>query len=228
MKVVGITGTNGKTTTAHLVHHCLNQNGAFSYLCGTLTSPLTTPESIHLQELMRDHYENGGTHFIMEVSSHAIDQGRIFGIDFDVKCLTNLSQDHLDYHKSLEEYHRVKRGFLTPEYGRDSWNSSLPKKDTKFIFPDTYHDQSQEIISQLKGDFNQQNLNAAKSILVSLGLSNKRAVELYLKHRLHQVVLNQLMKDSLLMSLWILHTPDGLENILIEAKSMAKEKGDDF
>ena len=112
LKVVGVTGTNGKSSVTSFVHQALEKFGKKSYLQGTLSARLTTPESLDSIQVMRDHLDAGGTHFVMEVSSHGIHQNRISGIDFDVKCLTNISQDHLDYHHTFESYKSVKLSFM--------------------------------------------------------------------------------------------------------------------
>src|SRR3990167_4126376 len=113
----GITGTNGKTTTAYLVRHLCEACGRSSGLIGTVEYILpgikeeasrTTPESIDLQRMMADMTEGGFKAVAMEVSSHAIIQERVRGTEFDVAVFTNLSQDHLDYHGSMEAYFEAK------------------------------------------------------------------------------------------------------------------------
>ncbi len=101
--VVGITGTNGKTTTAHLVKSILDHGGRPCGLVGTLTGVRTTPEAPLLQELLRSMVDDGLVGVAMEVSSHALLQDRVTGVRFDVGVFTNLSEDHLDYHGSLDE-----------------------------------------------------------------------------------------------------------------------------
>lgn len=114
----GITGTNGKSTTAFLLESVLLAAGRKTALIGTieyhiggktLPAPHTTPESLELQKLFRDALGHGATEGVMEVSSHALAQQRTFGIPFDVAIFTNLTQDHLDYHGTMEEYFSAKR-----------------------------------------------------------------------------------------------------------------------
>ena len=116
--VIGVTGTNGKTTTTYLIKHLLEEIlHAKVGLIGTngnmigdemLHSERTTPESRDLQELFTRMLEAGCTHVVMEVSSHALDLGRVEGIHFAVGIFTNLTQDHLDYHKTMENYAAAK------------------------------------------------------------------------------------------------------------------------
>ncbi len=124
MKVIGVTGTNGKTTTTnllkHVIEHCVP--GAKVGLIGTngnmiggemLPTRHTTPESRDLQALFARMVEAGCTHAVMEVSSHALDQGRVDGVSFDVGVFTNLTQDHLDYHHTMEAYAEAKAKLFT-------------------------------------------------------------------------------------------------------------------
>lgn len=113
MKMIGITGTNGKTTTTYLVKHILEAQGAKVGLIGTnrnmigdevLETERTTPESYELQKLFDRMKRAGCTHVVMEVSSHSLVLQRVAGVRFDVGVFTNLTQDHLDFHKTMEAY----------------------------------------------------------------------------------------------------------------------------
>lgn len=116
--VIGITGTNGKTTTAYLVEAILkaaNLNvgviGTINYRFGgqTFASPVTTPESLDLMQILRQMVDSGITHVVIEVSSHALDLDRVAFCEFNVGVFTNLSRDHLDYHGDMETYWQCKR-----------------------------------------------------------------------------------------------------------------------
>lgn len=118
MTVVGITGTNGKTTVATLVWQILTAMNKKASLLGTVEkriltesypSQLTTADPIELAEDMRQMAEAGSRYVVMEVSSHALHQKRVKGIEFDVAAFTNLSHDHLDYHESMNDYAESKR-----------------------------------------------------------------------------------------------------------------------
>jgi UDP-N-acetylmuramoyl-L-alanyl-D-glutamate--2,6-diaminopimelate ligase len=117
LSVIGITGTNGKTTTAYLLESILKVAGARPGVMGTINyryggkrfpAPVTTPESLDMMHLVREMADEAVTHVIMEVSSHALDQGRTQDCPFKVAVFTNLSRDHLDYHKTMEEYFKAK------------------------------------------------------------------------------------------------------------------------
>ncbi|HEY0796569.1 MAG TPA: UDP-N-acetylmuramoyl-L-alanyl-D-glutamate--2,6-diaminopimelate ligase [Acidisarcina sp.] len=118
LSITGVTGTNGKTTTAFLLDAMLNRNERKTVLIGTIEyhvsgavrpSPHTTPESRDLLELFAEGVKAGATEAVMEVSSHALDQGRTWGLHFDVAIFTNLTRDHLDYHGTMERYFAAKR-----------------------------------------------------------------------------------------------------------------------
>ena len=116
--ITGITGTNGKSTTAFLIESILTAAGRKSTLIGTIEyhvagkiypAPHTTPEALELARLFNEALGQGATDAVMEVSSHALAQQRVFGVPFDVAVFTNLTRDHLDYHKTMEDYFHAKR-----------------------------------------------------------------------------------------------------------------------
>jgi UDP-N-acetylmuramoyl-L-alanyl-D-glutamate--2,6-diaminopimelate ligase len=116
--IVGITGTNGKSTTAFLIESILTAAGRKSALIGTIEyhvagqvfpAPHTTPEALELNRMFNQALGEGANDAVMEVSSHALAQERVFGIPFDVAVFTNLTRDHLDYHNTMDEYFAAKR-----------------------------------------------------------------------------------------------------------------------
>jgi UDP-N-acetylmuramoyl-L-alanyl-D-glutamate--2,6-diaminopimelate ligase len=118
LAITGVTGTNGKSTTTFLLESILNAARRKSTLIGTieyhvgdkiLPAPHTTPEALELNQMLAEGLANGVTEAVMEVSSHALTQQRVFGIPFDVAVFTNLTRDHLDYHKTMEEYFSSKK-----------------------------------------------------------------------------------------------------------------------
>jgi len=117
MFMTAITGTNGKTTTTHIIESILNESGKNTGLLGTMyyrygntqkKTKYTTPLANELQEIFREMLDNDVTHVIMEVSSHALEQSRIDYCKYDVAMFSNLTQDHLDYHKTIEHYRDAK------------------------------------------------------------------------------------------------------------------------
>ena len=125
LKLIGVTGTNGKTTTTHLIEFFLQQAQLPTALLGTLytrwagfseTAAHTTPFAADLQAQLAAAVAAGNQYAVMEVSSHALAQGRVRECPFDVAAFTNLTQDHLDYHKDMEDYFGAKSLLFSPEY----------------------------------------------------------------------------------------------------------------
>jgi UDP-N-acetylmuramoyl-L-alanyl-D-glutamate--2,6-diaminopimelate ligase len=115
LTTIGITGTNGKTTTAHLIAAALRSTGREVGVIGTLSGSRTTPEATELQERLAGMRDQGVDAVVMEVSSHALALSRVDGTSFDAAVFTNLGRDHLDLHGSVEEYFRAKARLFTPE-----------------------------------------------------------------------------------------------------------------
>jgi len=128
LTVVGVTGTNGKTTTAHLVAGIFAAAGRPAALLGTVVNRiggqdnpvrLTTAESLDLQRMFREMVAAGDRACALEISSHALAQERAAGIDFDAVVFTNLTHDHLDFHKDLDDYYAAKRKLFLPDEARN-------------------------------------------------------------------------------------------------------------
>jgi UDP-N-acetylmuramoyl-L-alanyl-D-glutamate--2,6-diaminopimelate ligase len=146
LTMLGITGTNGKTTTAYLVESALRALGRRTGLIGTvetrvgddrLDSERTTPEATDLHALLALMRERGVDACVMEVSSHALELHRVDGVVYDVALFTNLSQDHLDFHPDMEAYFRAKASLFTPERSHagvvcvdDAWGARLAAEAT--------------------------------------------------------------------------------------------------
>jgi UDP-N-acetylmuramoyl-L-alanyl-D-glutamate--2,6-diaminopimelate ligase len=153
LQVVGVTGTNGKTTTAYLVRSLLEAGGRQSGLLGTVKSVVggvdreagrTTPEAIDLQRTFREMLDGGDGACVMEVSSHALELARVDAVHFTVGIFTNLTQDHLDFHPTMEEYFLAKRRLFTDCHARtavinldDSYGRRLAA-DPEIVSPVTF------------------------------------------------------------------------------------------
>ena len=120
LKIIGITGTNGKTTTTYLIESILGSDktariGTVEYKIGDeiIEAPNTTPESLDIVKMCKKSVEKGMEYLVMEVSSHALALGRVDMLEFDVSMFTNLTLDHLDFHKTMEDYFQAKRKLFT-------------------------------------------------------------------------------------------------------------------
>ncbi len=134
LHLIGITGTNGKTTTSHLIEKIFSDKGEKTGLIGTMYSKIgnkryetknTTPESLTLQKTFEKMVDERVTTTVMEVSSHALVEGRVHGCDYDIAVFTNLSQDHLDFHKTMDAYREAK-GLLFSQLG-NVYDAAKPK-----------------------------------------------------------------------------------------------------
>ena len=140
IRLIGITGTNGKTTTSYLLESILKKAGytagvigTINYRCGqkSTSAPNTTPESLEIQKILWEMLGEGASHVMMEVSSHGLDLDRVHGCQFDGAVFTNFTSDHLDYHKTLEQYFESKKKLFS-DY--------LMKSQKKKRFAVTNHD----------------------------------------------------------------------------------------
>ncbi len=155
LKIIGVTGTDGKTTTCHLIYHILATAGMKVGLVSTILAKVgkkefdtglhvTNPDPVSLQAFLAKMVESGCEYAVIEVTSHGIDQQRIAGVDFDTAALTNITHDHLDYHKNFDNYRKVKISFLklaknTVVLNKDdkSWKviqKLLPRKTKVFFY----------------------------------------------------------------------------------------------
>ena len=143
LNIYGVTGTNGKTTVTSLINHVLNRAGNDTALTGTNgsllnkdynSSPNTTCDALTNQQMIKKAYDLGIRNMVMEVSSHGLAEGRLWGVEFDIVAFTNLTQDHLDYHDTIHDYGYIK-GLLFAQLGNDLTKEKyviLNKDDTWF------------------------------------------------------------------------------------------------
>lgn len=210
LEMVGVTGTNGKTTTTHLIKSILEAAGKKTGLIGTIEYKIgektvsathTTPESLELNEVLALMAERGCSSVSMEVSSHALHQSRVHGLKYDVAVFTNLSQDHLDYHGTMEEYFKAKQRLFEmkpawvvsntdDEWGnriaKSAWGNRVmygtaPPADVIPLSTDLsiegtnlqlrHGNETTSISSSLVGRFNVSNIMAAFSTGLALGIS---------------------------------------------------------
>lgn len=199
LKVIGVTGTKGKTTVCHLIAHILEQLGQKTKLISTITVEglhTTTPDTVALHKLLKEAVNQGCKYAVVEVSSHGIDQKRIAGVNFAVGVLTNIAPEHLDYHKTFAEYKRVKNSFI---------NSCRVK-----IIAKTKTD-----LDILPGIFNNLNAQAAVDTVVALGYDKEKVIEALHSFELPKGRLEE-VKNNLGFRIYIdfAHTPDSLGAVL--------------
>ncbi len=244
MTTVGITGTNGKTTITHLLKSIFDKAGWKNEAMGTLTGARTTPEAPELQERLSEFRAKSVRVLAMEVSSHALSMDRVGGIKFDVAVFTNLSQDHLDFHDSMEEYFQAKAKLFTPQlaevaivnldepHGRriaedakiDVIGYSLSDADDLNIDGPISHFkwQDQPVTLQLGGTHNVSNAIAAASVALRLGIDPVDIADGLCaadppRGRFELVNLGQ----PFVVAVDYAHTPDALTAVLGAAREVA-------
>src|SRR3954463_2181098 len=140
LAITGVTGTNGKSTTTFLLEAILGAAGRKSALVGTieyhvagkvLPAPHTTPEALELNQILAEALGHGATQAVMEVSSHALAQQRVYGIPFSAAVFTNLTRDHLDYHHTMEEYFASKQ-ILFEGCGTNAPRAAVLNRDDEY------------------------------------------------------------------------------------------------
>ncbi len=249
IKVIGVTGTNGKTTVATMIYKMLMGFHRKSGLLSTNGDLLneneynlkrlapTTPDAIFTHRFLRDALNAGCEYVVMEVTSHSTVQNRIKGINFTGAVFTNLSHDHLDYHNTIENYANAKKLFfdnLSPEafalvntddeYGRYMVKDTLAKIYTYGF--NNASDFSEIIESKLVGQFNQYNMLAVYAVGTLLGFQSEHIKKILEtldapRGRFELVV----EKDGIRAIVDYAHTPDGVENVLSAAKNIIKGNG---
>ena len=194
--VIGITGTDGKTTTSHVLYRILREANIKTSLMTTINAEIdgksyntgfhtTTPSPWTIQKMLKKAHGADSTHFVIEVTSHGIDQNRIWGIPFAIAVLTNITHEHLDYHGSYGQYFLTKYSFLQKakvaviNIDDDSSKKLLKKKFHRLItYGLTSGDISwsdEQFTTSLHGNYNKRNILAAASAAYTLGVSKKVA-----------------------------------------------------
>jgi UDP-N-acetylmuramoyl-L-alanyl-D-glutamate--2,6-diaminopimelate ligase len=245
MRVVGVTGTNGKTTTVRLVQQIVESHGANAATIGTLTGARTTPEATELQQQLAEHRENGVDTVAMEVSSHALVQHRVDATRFAAVAFTNLSRDHLDFHGTMEAYFAAKASLFTrvfapvavidtdTPYGRllasttdvpTVVRTGLSTVDIVSLGADAtrYRWRGHDVLLPLPGRFNVANALVASELALVLGVPEAAVVSALssappVPGRFQRVPLDA----PFTVVVDYAHTPDGLENVLSAARELA-------
>lgn len=209
LKVIGVTGTKGKTTTCHIIEHILVSLGKKAGILSSISVPglhVTTPDPIFLQQKLAEFVKQGKEYAIIEVSSHGIDQKRIAGIKFDVGVLTNIAPEHLDYHKTFGEYRRVKTSFVNSCPSKVFW----PKKTDVKILPGLYNNLDAE---------------AAVQAVEKLGIKRNDALKTLSTFELPEGRLTAVPNElGIKIIIDFAHTPDSLEAVLTYLKKNKKGK----
>ena len=245
LKVIGITGTNGKTTTTYILESLLGEKnvariGTVEYKIGDeiIEAPNTTPEPIDIVKMCKKSVEKGLKYLVMEVSSHGLILGRVNMLEFDVAIFTNLTPDHLDFHKNMEEYYEAKKilflktkkngvkiintdDIYGKRYFEEFGGKSYGMKDADLVGvfksenPSEIEINSKKIVTKLMGRYNLYNIMAGVSAGMGLGLNFEELIE---KITLIEGVPGRFQmvdcKQEFAAVVDFAHTGDAMENIL--------------
>jgi UDP-N-acetylmuramoyl-L-alanyl-D-glutamate--2,6-diaminopimelate ligase len=266
LKLIGITGTNGKTTSVTLLHDLFTLMGQKSGMLSTvenrigtdvIVSTHTTPNPVELNKLLAEMVEQECDYCFMEVSSHAVDQRRIAGLDFDVAGFTNLSRDHLDYHPTFAEYRDVKKRFFDELksdaisiYNNDDKNGKIMVQNTNSstysyglksltdfhakVLENNFSGlvlniDGHEFWSKLIGNFNAYNLLLVYAVAASMDF-DKLEILMHLSKigSVEGRFEYSTSKSGIVSIVDYAHTPDALENVLNTIKNIRTENENVF
>src|SRR3972149_9548861 len=246
--VIGVTGTDGKTTTAHMIYEILKSSGKKVSLISSIHAQIgeksydtgfhvTTPDPVALQRFLRKVVDSNSEYLVLEVTSHGLDQNRIFGIGFNFAVLTNITHEHLDYHKSFENYILAKARLFKyakvsilnlddPSFfkikklanGKIITYSIAKKAD---FMPKKF-----PLKLKISGDYNLSNALCAAALATQVGISKKiitKALNNFqgVKGRMEEVDMGQ----DYQVIVDFAHTPNGLKQALKSLRSRGEEQG---
>lgn len=251
LDIIGVTGTNGKTTTCFLTYQMLNKLGIKTAYIGTIgfyienevyELPNTTPEITEIYSMLTTALEKGCKAVVMEVSSHALSFKRVEGLSFTIEAFTNLTEDHLDYHKTMENYLKAKLLFLDylkdtgtiivnndDEYGKyfekknyktigftksDYEVISYESTDTGTIINFKYHEKNLSITTNLRGKFNVYNYMTALAIINTYGIDIQKIFDITKDVFPPKGRCEQIKVRDAEAVIDYAHTPDAVEKII--------------
>lgn len=249
LTVIGVTGTDGKTTTSNLIYHILISSGKKASMIsslganiGTKIMPIgfhvTTPGSYQLQKLLRRAKRAKSQYFVLEITSHALDQNRVLGIPFAAGVLTNITSEHLDYHKTYDRYVKAKEKLLLKSkiavvnrddaaYGllTESKNKKSLQNWVTFGFSESAEVNPMNFNMDkinLIGDFNKYNVLAAVAVCRKIGIEEKEIVEAVRTFKPPIGRLDFVYRGEFAVMIDFAHTPNAFEQLLKSLRPIIK------
>ncbi len=260
----GVTGTNGKTTVAHMLHHILGEMDMLGSMIGTVYNDIagrrektenTTPGALYIARAMKETLDKGGKYFVLEISSHALAQKRVYSIKLDAAALTNITRDHLDFHKDFEDYKKAKfmifdmlkedgiavineeffeefksrrfrKVFLGEKGAYRIKDVEVSLSGTKFTLEGPFG--KKEVSLPIIGEFNAQNATIVIAMLYELGFDIDEIIE---KLKTFPGVegrmqkIKEAEKAGLKVFVDFAHSPDALKKVLLTSRKLLPEKG---
>ena len=251
MKVVAVTGTDGKTTTVNLIYHILKESGAKTSMISSISAVIdnkvydtgfhvTTPTSFALQKFLRKARKAKSEYFVLEVTSHAVDQHRIFGIPIKVAVLTNITNEHLDYHKTYDNYLKTKLRVLkkaeicvvnSDDNSYTLLSEAKAKKSQEnwitygLSESSDYNENTFDIKqSKLLGEFNKYNVLAAVGASKALGIKDDVIKKAVASFRMPIGRADYVYEKDFSVMIDFAHTPSAFEQILKAVRPTVKGK----
>lgn len=233
LKVIGVTGTDGKTTTVNMIYQILKDAGKKVSMISTINAVIggkqydtgfhvTSPEPAMIQKFLRQSVDTEDEFMVLEVTSHALDQFRTWGIKFEIGVITNITHEHLDYHKTFENYVKTKfklvksaKMAVINQNIEGSWDNKGKKIITFGLDKGDFNQNQLKLKLKIPGDYNIENALAALAVVSELGIDKKSAQETLenfsnLQGRMEEVKNNRGIKIIVDFA----HTPNALENAL--------------
>ncbi|QQG44820.1 MAG: UDP-N-acetylmuramyl-tripeptide synthetase [Candidatus Roizmanbacteria bacterium] len=250
LKVIGITGTDGKTTTTHLVYNILISSGKKASMISTVYAKIgneeydtglhtTTPNSFQIQKLLKKAVEAGHEYFVLETTSHALDQNRVFGINFEVSAITNISHEHFDYHLNFDNYLQAKLKLLlnskvslinNDDLFAKRIQGSLNQNRKKFYSlalknkADFQFDYKSKYDQNL-ATFNNYNFLTAFSIAKLLGIDEEKIIKAMKSFTLPLGRYDTVYDKDFQVVVDFAHAPNAIGNVLFNLKERLKGNG---
>ena len=227
LRIIGVTGTDGKTTTSHLIYEMLKAAGKKVALISTVSDTgfhVTNPDARQLQKMIREIVDGGFEFLVLEITSHGLDQNRLVGIGIEMAVITNITHEHLDYHKNMANYRQAKAkilhnthyAILNSDDPSFTWLSNQVDRVTKIV-PFTKWPDSRRSLA-LAGDYNRYNIAAAAAVAEILEIRNWTLEVIRnfsgVPGRMEEIKLGQPFRAIVDFA----HTPNALEQVLSTLK----------
>ncbi len=249
IKVIAVTGTDGKTTTVNLIYHILKSSGKKVSMISSINALIdgksydtgfhvTTPNSFALQKFLRKAKKAKSEYFVLEVTSHSIDQNRIFGIPFEVGVLTNITNEHLDYHKTYDRYLKTKAALLKKSKTSivntddisytllsDVKNKKLPENWITYGLSEVsdYNPKTFDIkTAKLVGDFNKYNVLASVSVAKSFDIKDELIKKALGSFHMPIGRVDYVYQKDFSIMIDFAHTPNAFKKILSTVRPITK------
>lgn len=242
IKVIGVTGTDGKTTTTHVLHHILSSAGRKTAMLSSIYGKVgntiydtgfhvTTPDSFMVQKMLRSAVAAGEEYFVLETTSHALDQNRVWGVKYEAAVLTNITHEHLDYHKTIDEYAQTKWRLVEmarvslvnsdDEVAKELLTTKKAKNIKTYGLLDTadYSVDFRKEISEL-ADFNAYNYLGAYGLCTELGVAKKDILAAFKTFKLPAGRIDIVHNKEFMVIVDFAHTPNAIKRILQTVKKI--------